>query len=136
MYTAKIVNKEYSGAALKISVEFSDGVTTLTESCIPQDEAGFKYWVKSRLATFNNGKTIDSTVAINDVVDVSEPVVTPPTPTAEEIARDEWFKNYIKWVKIKSTLIDTGVLTGNETKLVQLKAKVTSDFLPAYLDII
>lgn len=136
MYTAKIINKEYVGAALRVSVEFSDGVTTVVETCIPQDEAGFKFWVKSRLTTFNSGKTIDSTTAIDDVVDVADPVVVPPTPTAEEIARDAWLTNYRKWIKIKSTLIDTGVLTGSETKLVQLKAKVTSDFLPAYLDII
>lgn len=136
MYTAKIVNKEYSGAALKISVEFSDGVTTITEACVPQDEAGFKYWVKSRLTTFNSGKEIDSTTAINEVVDVSDDVVVPPTPTAAEIAQEAWLKNYLKWTKIKTTLIDTGVLTGNETKLANLKAKVQSDFIPAYLDII
>ena len=136
MYTATIKNKEFVNGALRVTVDFSDGVTTVTESCIPQDFNGLKFWVKSRLATFNGGQEIDTTFNVNDPIDPTDPVVTPPTPTAQEIARNEWLQNYRKWVKVKSTLIDTGVLTGNEAQLVTLKNKVTNDLLPAYLDFI
>lgn len=136
MYTAKIINKEQVNGALKVTVEFSDGTTTVTESCIPQDFDGLKFWVKSRLATFNSGKEIDSTFNINDPIDVSDPVVTPPTPTQAEIARDEWLANYRKWVKVKTTLIDTGVLTGNETPVQNLKNKVTTNLKPEYLNLL
>ena len=135
MYTAKIFDKSFDAGVLRVQVEFTDGVTSLFESCVPQDENGLKYWIKGRLSQLNFAGEVDTKFPNGDTV-IVDPVVVPPTPTAEQIAQEEWYKNYIKWVKIKTTLIDTGILTGNETKLVQLKAKVTSDFLPAYLDII
>lgn len=134
MYTATIKNKEFTSGILKVTVDFTDGITTLTETCIPQDFNGLKFWVKSRLATLNSGQEIDSAFAVNDIIDVTDPVVTPPAPTAEEIARAEWFANYHKWLKVKTTLIDSGVLTGNETKAVALLNKVKAGFLPEYLD--
>lgn len=133
MYTAKIKSKEFINGALKVTVDYSDGVTTVTESCIPQDFDGLKFWVKSRLATFNGGKEIDTVYATDDVIDPT-PVVETPTLTAEERARNAWLQKYAKWLKVKTTLIDTGVLTGNETKAVALLNKVKTDFLPEYID--
>lgn len=136
MYTAKIFDKSFDAGVLRVQVEFSNGVTTIHESCVPQDETGLKYWVKGKLDQLNFAAVVDTNYAVGTTVDVSTPVVVAPVKTAAEIAQDAWLINYRKWTKIKTTLIDTGILTGNETKLAQLKAKVTSDFLPAYLDII
>lgn len=136
MYTAKIINKEQVNGALKVTVEFSDGVTSVHESCIPQDFDGLKFWVKSRLATFNGAKEIDSTFAVDDTIDVTDPVVTPPTPTQAEIDRTEWLKDYAKWVRVKTTLIDTGIFTGSETPAVNLKNKVKNGFKADYLNYI
>lgn len=133
MYTAKIKSKEFVNGALKVTVDYSDGVTTVTESCIPQDFDGLKFWVKSRLTTFNSGKEIDTAYATDDVIDTT-PVVETRTPTKKEIDRENWLGNYYKWLKVKTTLIDTGVLTGNETKAVALLNKVKTDFLPEYID--
>lgn len=134
MYTAKLKNKTQDGAAIRFHVEFTDGSMSYTESCIPQDEEGFKFWVKSRLTVFNSSKTIADTTAIDSAIDVADPVVIPPTPTQAEIDRAAWLGNYQKWTKVKATLIDTGILTGNETQLINLKNKVQTDFKPAYLD--
>lgn len=134
MYTAKINRKDYIDGVVRVFVDFTEGEKTYTEACIPQDENGLKFWVKSRLATYNTGPVIESVYVDGAVVDVSEPVVVPPIPTAQEIAKEEWFKNYKKWIKVKTTLIDTGVLTGNETKVLALQNKVRTDFLLAYID--
>lgn len=134
MYTATIKKKELVNGALLVTVLFSDGVTDVTDSCVPQDLNGLKFWIKSRLATLNGAVDIDTTFAVDDVVDVKEPVVEEPVLTAQEIAKETWFKNYRKWIKVKTTLIDTGVLTGNETKVLALQNKVKTDFLPAYID--
>lgn len=136
MYTAKIFDKSFDAGVLRVQVEFTNGTNSIFESCVPQDENGLKYWVKGRLAQLNFSAEVDTKFPKGGVVDVSEKTVTPPVLTAAEIAQAEWLKNYTKWTKIKTTLIDTGILTGNETKLANLKAKVTSDFIPAYLDII
>ena len=136
MYTATITNKEFINGGIKVTVDFSDGVTTVTESCIPQDKDGFKYWVKSRLATFNGGQEVDSLYSLNEIVDVSEPVVEEPVLTQAEIDRNEWILDYRKWVKVKSTLIDTGILTGDEPQVLALKSQVQASFRPAYLSYI
>lgn len=136
MYTAKILNKDNVGGAIRVFVEFTDGTKTITDSCIPQNEEGFRFWVKSRLETFNAAPEIETKYADGTTVDVGDTVVTPPTPTVAEIARDEWLQNYYKWLKVKTTLIDTGVLTGNETKVLALQNKVKTNFLPAYIDLI
>ena len=136
MFTAKIIDKQKEGAALRVYVEFSDGVTTVTESCIPQDEDGFKFWVKSRLATFNGAQTIDATYATDADVDVSEPVVVPPTLTQAEIDRNEWLMNYAKWIKVKTTLVDTGIVLITQPQVAALKAKVSAGLKAEYLDFI
>jgi hypothetical protein len=131
MYTATLKDKQPSGAAIRYTVEFSDGTNTVEESCIPQDLAGFKFWVKSRLAVFNAKDEIAYT--LGQAIDVTEPEVIPPNPTQAEIDLAEWLDDYRKYVKVKTTLVDTGILTGNETQVVALKTKVQTNFKPAYL---
>lgn len=134
MYTAKIHNKSFDAGVLRVQVEFTDGVNSIIESCVPQDENGLKYWVRGRLNQLNFSDEADTKFPNGSTVDFTTPPI--PDPTPEEIARDKWLKKYTKWVKIKTTLIDTGVLTGNESDLVTLKGKVQSDFLPDYIDIL
>ena len=133
MYTATVIGKSLDGAAMKFTVEFTNGVTTVSESVIPQDEAGFKYWVKARLATFNSGAVLATTYVEGTTVDVTDVIVTPPTPTQAEVDQLQWMADYGKWIKIKTTLIDTGILTGNEVQVLALKSKVQTNFKPAYL---
>lgn len=136
MYTAKIFDKSFTSGVLRVQVEFTNGTESLFESCVPQDENGLKFWIKGRLEQLNFASNIDSKYTIGSTVDVSTPVVTPIVQTQAEIDQEKWFKQYNKWVKIKTTLIDTGILTGNEPKLVTLKGKVQSDYLPEYLDLL
>lgn len=136
MYTAKIQNKTIENGILTVNVEFTNGVTTLIEWCKPQDEGGLKYWVKARLDALNSASDIYSKYSDGSTVDVSSTVVSPVVQTQAEIDRDKWLKKYNKWVKIKTTLIDTGILTAADPTLVTLKGKVQSDYLPEYLDLI
>jgi hypothetical protein len=136
MYIAKIHDKSFDAGVLRVQVEFTDGVISLFESCVPQDEGGLKYWIKGRLDQLNFATNINIDYPDGQIVDVSVPVVTPPIQTPEQIAQDKWLAQYTKWVKIKTTLIDTGILTGTEPKLVTLKGKVQSDYLPSYIDLL
>lgn len=136
MFTAKINRKDYVNGVVRVFVDFTNGTDTYTESCIPQDEAGLKFWVKSRLAAFNVGEVVEANYVDGADIDVSDPVVTPPTPTQAELDRAEWLKDYARWVRVKTTLIDTGIFTGNEAPAVALKNKVSSNFVPDYLNYI
>lgn len=134
MYIATIQDKSFVSGILRVSVTFSNGVDSFVESCVPQDEGGLKFWIKSRLTQLNATSVIDATFPNGQVVDVSDPIVVPVVLTAAEIAEQKWLRRYNKWVKIKTTLIDTGILTGNEPKVANLKATVQADYIPAYLD--
>lgn len=131
MWTATVKNKEFVNGAIRVTVDFSNGTDTVTESCIPQDKDGFTHWVKSRLATFNGGEVIDSEYAVDTPVTLTEP--TPVAPTAEEIARNVWMRDYWKLQQVQK-LIDLAVLTGNEAPVTALRNKVKNNFLPAYID--
>lgn len=131
MWTATVKNKEFVNGAIRVTVDFSNGTDTVTESCIPQDKDGFTHWVKSRLATFNGGEVINQEFAVNAPVDFVEP--TPVVPTAEEMARQTWFADYYKLQQVQK-LIDLAVLTGSETAVVNLRKKVKNNFQVSYLD--
>lgn len=133
MYTAKIHSKSFDAGVLRVQVEFTNGVNSIIESCVPQDENGLKYWVRGRLSHLNFTADVDTKYPDDSDI-IIDPVVVPPTP--EEVAASAWLANYLRWVKIKTTLIDTGILTGNETKVVNLKTKVQNDLLPEYLGLI
>ena len=132
MYTAKIVNKETVPQGLKITVDFSDGTNTITEWSIPQDEDGFKYWVKSRLESLNSIITLNTGYAVNSTVDVSDPV--PPALTQAQIDEKTWFTDYARWIRIKTTLVDTGVVDINNAKVQALLSKVKTNLKPEYVD--
>lgn len=136
MYTAKIQRKDYVNGAIRVFVEFTNGTETVVENCIPQNEDGLKFWIKSRLETFNSAPTIESKYADGADVDVSDPVVVPHVPTAGELARAEWLKRYFKYVKVKTTLVDTGVLPADNAQVTTLRTWLTSNVKPEYLDYI
>lgn len=131
MYTAKITNKEMVDNRLQVTVEFSDGTHTLSETISPQDKDGFKHWVGARLASLETSKELQEEDNLNKEVVVEDPVVP---PTADELATREWFRNFGKMQEV-GKLVDLGVFTGNEVAITTLRNKLKNDFKPAYLDL-
>lgn len=58
MYKAIIKGTALNEGKITINVEFSDGVMSATETCIPQDETAFQNWVKERLAFYEMSKKL------------------------------------------------------------------------------
>lgn len=133
MYTAKIKSKEIVNGIASVTVTFSDGTTTIDETCKPQDMDGFKYWVKSRLAAFNSVPDIQA-LQDGSEIDVSDPVVEPPTLTQAQIDERQWFADYAKWLRVKSNLVDTGVVPSSDTQVQALLKKVKDNFKASYLN--
>lgn len=131
MWTAKVIEKDLVNGVIKVTVLFTNGNDQVTETCIPQDKNGFLFWVKSRLATFNSSESINTEYSVNSIIDVTEPA--PEAPTATELKQQAWFSDYMKLQGVQK-LIDLGVLTGNETPVINLRNKVKTGFLPAYID--
>lgn len=134
MYTATITNKTIlPSGQVQLYVEFTNGTDTFTEQVTPQDKGGFDFWVTQRLRSLNS---------VEELQDL-DPATTPPieipvepTKTQAELDAEAWLRKYYKWVQIKNNLIDTGILTGQETQVVDFLADVKAGFKPAYLNLL
>ena len=134
MFTQKFNRKENTEQGVRYYFDFSNGAKTYTDACVPQDLNGLKFWIKGQLAKYNTEELLDTELVQGVAVDVSDTVVTPPVLTQEEIARNAWLEKYSKWVRIKTTMIDTGVLTGKETQVKNFLSDVKAGFKPAYIN--
>jgi hypothetical protein len=131
MWKAILRGRVDVGGATRVTVEFSDGINSVTEQCVPQNKEGFEHWVKSRLETFNSSKIIEQTYPINQEVSVSEP--QEPEVTADEAARIAWFNDFFRLERVQK-LIDLGIVLPTNAKVVALKDKIKAGLRPEYID--
>ena len=138
MYKATLTSKrELEDGRLEVTVSYSDGVDTHTETFIPQDKQGYIYrtlQVAESLTTAKLLKTEDNVgkeIVVTPVVD---------TRTAAEKAQALWLETYYRLERLEK-LASQAFLTG--TKLTALNKKIadTKTFLDAnilveYLDVI
>jgi len=99
MYTAKIKGKTPENGLVLVEVEFTDGVTTVTESIKPASYENLKDMVRSRLNALNSATEIDAHP-------VDEVIATTEVKTQAETDRDAWLADYRMWVKVKTQLMD------------------------------
>lgn len=130
MFTAKITDKKEEGATLAITVEFSDGVDTYTEVVRPQDEAGFKYFVRQRCESLTTAKKLRADDNVGKEVVVTEPEL----PQAEK-DRLLWLERDAVYGRVLYA-VDRGYLTGTETKVKQLETWLKANFKPEYVGIV
>lgn len=123
MFTHKIISKEFENGVLVLGVEFTDGVKTITEAVKPQDENGFKYWLKSRLNSLNSLNELEQ-VTVNSSVPLED-----TAPTQAELDKQLWFAKYDELDKLEK-IASKDFLTG--PKLTILNNKITS--VKAFLD--
>lgn len=116
MWTAKINKKEESSGLQRVYVDFTNGEKTVTEWCIPSDEAGFKHWVKSRISAFETASAMEALIDGQEI-DLTETTSEPSELTQEEIDRNTWLE---KWNEYKAAkkgmdeLTDAGIIPTDE----------------------
>jgi len=125
MYKAIIKNKVEVPQGIEVTVEFTDGVKTITETIIPQDKRGFEHWRDSRLASLNSIEDIQANLNIND--EFLAPAAVEKTQA--ELDKEQWFRQYGLLERLE-TLESKAFLTG--TKLTALNNKITE--VKTYLD--
>lgn len=136
MFTAKVQRKEDALAGLDVYVDFyKDGVFDHTENMIPQDKAGFTHWLQSRLSSLNTGDSLKTELTPDlDITEYGK--VTPPVLTQAEIDRNTWLEKYYRWVRVKTTVVDTGIVPISNPKIDAMLQDLKSTLLPAYIDFI
>lgn len=130
MWTATVKEKGEVAQGAYVVVDFTDGARTVTEQCIPQDLDGFRHWVRSRLASFNVKTDLDAKYAVGSTVVVTE---TLPTPTADEIARNEWFNDFRRMERVQK-LVDLGIVLATNAKVVALRDRLKTNLRVEYID--
>ena|SRR3990167_5958318 len=118
---------------LKINVGFlndADNSSTDEDYTINKpDLESLKSQIKNRVDVLNAQDSFNLPLGTIDTT----PIIVPPTQA--EIDQKQFIEDYQLWLKVKHG-IDVGVLTGNETAVVNLKAKVQAEFKPSYLNLL
>lgn len=131
MWTATITGKTFSNGKLTVNLELTNGTDIVNKTIENvQNLANLKTSAKFFIDTLTAMETFADTITTG-VFDT-----TPDTLTQAEIERNDWLKDYYKWIKIKKNLVDTGILTGSETQLTNLLTSIQTNFKPAYLNFI
>lgn len=130
MYTATLTDKKIVDGKIVATVSYTNGADTLVETISFIDVETFKRAVKSKVDALNTTATAVNNLSLGAI----DTTPTPPTLTQAQIDEQTWMNQYTKWVRIKTTLIDTGILTGNETALVNLLNQVKTGFKAAYVN--
>jgi hypothetical protein len=109
-----------------VEVTATKGETTISKvfSRITNEEQ-LKSETRRWIQDHENTKTLSETGA----VDIT---VTTPTKTQAEIERDEWFESLGR-LRFVQELITLGILTGNETPVVNLRNRVKDRFVVDYI---
>ena len=140
MWTATLLNAEDRDTHWKVVIEFTDGVDT--------KKAGYRFtgttaqqlaaFVRKKAQEFErNDTTVDLTAFIGQSIDVTPPVVDPPTPpTQAEIDRDAWFDDYRRLQQMLQATTDIPALATAQanTAIANLRTSLEAGWLNSYSD--
>lgn len=133
-WTATLRSKRQESNGVYLYVQFTDGTRIIDKEYLVNGES--VDYIRRKIK--NDAINLDNNDLINtEFVEgiIAEPTIT-QTPTQAELDANQWLSDYNKWVNVKTKLIDTGIITGNETAAVALKTKVQTNFKPAYLNLL
>ena len=131
MYTAKVVGKLEQNGQFIVDVEFTNGTETKVERIIPDSKDQFRSWVAGRLYSLNSMETLKTEVTVDQTLD---PANETPTLPADEQAFIDWKLKVMKLQNIKVMLVDTGILTGDETQITNLKNDIKNTMQAGYVN--
>ena len=134
-WTATLTKELAPDQTRVLRITYSDGSRSLFERFDFRSDTDLAYIqrrARDKIAALDAQDALYAALSDGPITPAS-PDPPPPTPTQAELDREAWLVKYRRWVKVKTTLIDTEILIGNEAPVVNLKAEVQSGLLPSYL---
>jgi len=136
--TAELKLAEEHNTYWKMKVEYNDDgeISEDTFRFKGTTPASLKKHVQDNVSQYEEIKTFDFSTLVGTIIDVTPDVVIPPTPpTAEEIAKDEWFKD---WAQLKEVnlLLNQAPAIATASRIQfrdDLQADVEANWLDSYL---
>ena len=138
MYKAILTSKrELEDGRLEVTVSYSDGVDTQTETFIPQDKQGYFHRTQQVAESLTTAKLLKTEDNVGKEI-VAKPVTD--TRTADEKAQALWLETYYRLEQLEK-LNEKAFLTGARLTLLNKKIADAKTFLDAnikveYLDVI
>ena len=138
MYKAILTSKkELEDGRLEVTVSYSDGVDTKTETFIPQDKQGYFHRTKQVAESLTTAKLLKTEDNVGKEI-VAKPVAD--TRTADEKAQALWLETYYRLEQLEK-LNEKSFLTGERLTLLNKKIAAAKTYLNAnikveYLDVI
>lgn len=114
----------------QVTIAYTDGTRTDTVTERVSEASALKQIVRNGITERERRDAIAALIAAPPIGAVDLSV---PAPTQAQIDLQQFLTDYNNWVAVKTKLIDTGVLTGQETPCVNLLNKVKSEFKAGYL---
>jgi hypothetical protein len=133
MWTYNIDSHTFTKGVLTVVVTFTNPLQTdaVTVTFYPANDQSLKNAITQKLTELDALDVYAATIPTGQI-DLTPVVVVSPVQTQAEKDQAQWFTDYQRWVKVKTTLIDTGIFNGTETPLATLKSKVQTNFKPTY----
>ncbi len=136
MWTGKTIDKKFVRGDTQIIVEYTNGVDTFQETVAVASISNLNQTLVNRINGLNSGEQAITDLVLGTVDITPTPVVTPTPPTQAQIDQQQWLKDYQLWIKVKSTLVDTGIVPITQTQVAALKTKVISNLKAEYINLI
>lgn len=138
MYTAKILrrtaDKQLKKLYVDIAYHLDGGVTPeATETKEFGIEASLTDIARHAKAQIARLEKADANITAIVEGDIDLTLAVDVAPTAAELTKQGWFRNFGRLEQVQR-LITLGVLSGNETPVVNLRTKVQTDFKAAYIN--
>ncbi len=137
MWIATLLRAEKMHGRLVLEVAYSDdGAEPIIErdNLVGATRKSVRDHVRRQVAKFEALKNENIDLPIGQTIDIDPDVVIPPTPpTAEEIARRDWF---LRWNRMQRfvRLVDAGLLQADDTRITNLRTSLQADWDNSYMD--
>jgi len=137
MFTATLTSKrELEDGRLEVTVSYSDGVDTQTETFIPQDKAGYIHRTQQIAESLTTAKLLKTEDNVGTVITL-KPAADTRTPA--EKAQVTWLETYYRLERLEllaSKAFLTGArLTALTRKIDEAKTFLDANILAEYLDV-
>jgi len=133
--TVKLLDARKSASEWKLKIQYTeDGVSQVFDRRMNgiTDQDLIKY-LRNGAKVLEERKGSDYTKHIGKEIDITpDPVIVPPPPTPEEVAKEQWIKDWYKLDRMVH-LVDNGIIPENDPRIIAQRTKVIDGWDDSYL---
>jgi hypothetical protein len=120
-----------NNGTLDVQVRFVSGEKEALKSFQARTLTDLKAMVRRYAEELAEKEALETSLLVGEI-DTTPNAVVPLTQA--EIDFQAWLEKYRRWVQVKTTLIDTGVIASNNAKAVALLNEVKAGLKVEYVD--